>query len=336
MRLGDEDVKKRIKTADTNLKKKPAWKVFSDRLSETLKVVFSGDQVLSKYKKLEREHRQGKSARRQTGNDGREDDTELCDMLNTAFARRAGVRGANLADADNVVESSDENMTFAVPENLRAQHNPNLEAFLSQALPALTLTVGRRVEGRHVRDWRHNQRLDVAADAVADAPAEAPVNAAAATVEVDSAASGAERPSTGGETAAVGAEDPDSDDDDVILLHPPPQAARDDSDSETEWAPTTAFATPAVTPAPRFAVREITNSYVRNGQRVYVVDWEQTEEPEGNLPPAMVSAFNRRRLEEIRRVFIVDEAHHGREHPRRAHSRRTRRPLRRLRRAADN
>ncbi|KAJ8525001.1 hypothetical protein ON010_g16115 [Phytophthora cinnamomi] len=215
-------------------------------------------------------------------------------------------------------------------------------------------TAGRRVEGRHVRDWRHNQRLDVAADAVADAPAEvpvatasaevpvvtapaeAPVNAAAATVEVDSAASGAERPSTGGETAAVGAEDPDSDDDDVILLHPPPQAARDDSDSETEWAPTTAFATPAVTPATRFAVREITNSYVRNRQRVYVVDWEQTEERKGNLPPAMVSAFNRRRLEEIRRVFIEDEAHHGRERPRRAHSRRTRRPLRRLRRAADN
>ncbi|KAG6602891.1 uncharacterized protein IUM83_06883 [Phytophthora cinnamomi] len=143
MRLGDEDVKKRIKTADTNLKKKLAWKVFSGRLSETLKVVFSGDQVLSKYKKLEREYRQGKSARRQTGNDGREDDTELCDMLNTAFARRAGVGGAILADADNVVESSDENMTFAAPESKQKIAVPmaSLADAMKEGMTAITASL---------------------------------------------------------------------------------------------------------------------------------------------------------------------------------------------------
>ncbi|KAE8997789.1 hypothetical protein PR001_g19494 [Phytophthora rubi] len=60
MRFGDEEVKKRIDAADTNLKKKLAWQFFAGKLSESVKVVLSGDQVLNKYKKLKCEYRQAK------------------------------------------------------------------------------------------------------------------------------------------------------------------------------------------------------------------------------------------------------------------------------------
>ncbi|GMF56268.1 unnamed protein product [Phytophthora fragariaefolia] len=46
MRFGDEDVKKRVEAAHTNLKKKLAWQFFAGRLSEALNVVICGTQLL--------------------------------------------------------------------------------------------------------------------------------------------------------------------------------------------------------------------------------------------------------------------------------------------------
>ncbi|GMF29318.1 unnamed protein product [Phytophthora fragariaefolia] len=131
MRFGDEDVKKRVEAADTNLKKKLAWQLFAGRLSEALNVVLCGAQVLNKYKKLKCEYRQGKAARQQTGNDGHEEDTELWGILNSAFAARTGVVGAILADADDAIDPTDEDMSFASPDS---KHKPAAPMTLADAM----------------------------------------------------------------------------------------------------------------------------------------------------------------------------------------------------------
>ncbi|KAE9342336.1 hypothetical protein PF008_g10210 [Phytophthora fragariae] len=127
MRFGDEEVKKRIDAADTNLKKKLAWQFFAGKLSESVKVVLSG-----------------KTARLQTGNDDREEDTELWGILNSAFARRAGVGGAILADSDNAVESSDEGMSFVSPESKQKAATPTVSLVdaMKEGMTAVAASLG--------------------------------------------------------------------------------------------------------------------------------------------------------------------------------------------------
>ncbi|KAE8991259.1 hypothetical protein PR003_g22416, partial [Phytophthora rubi] len=143
----------------------------------------------------------------------------------------------------------------------------------------------------------------------------------------------------------------DSSDDDVVWIPAPSglpvttgtgsvrnaDDGHDDSEaSETEWVPTENLAAPPSTAPQLYNIRAITNSYMRNGKRVYLVEWEQTEEPATNLPRNMVAAYNRRPRALVRRTFIEDQAGHGRGRLRNselAPERRRRRPLRRLRRA---
>ncbi|KAF4143667.1 hypothetical protein GN958_ATG07139, partial [Phytophthora infestans] len=98
----------------------------------------------------------------------------------------------------------------------------------------------------------------------------------------------------------------------------------DSSGSNKETEPTGTLA------AGNYCVRSITSPYIRNGRRVYLTDWESTEEPADNLPLEMVAAFNRRRRAPVRRAFIEDEAGHTRERRRPSADapRSRRRPLR--------
>ncbi|KAF4135885.1 hypothetical protein GN958_ATG14871 [Phytophthora infestans] len=81
MHFKDDDVRLRVKNADTNRKKALAWQFFANRLSEKLEVVLSSDQVANRYKKLKGEYRQGREARTDSGNDGNEDESELWGIL---------------------------------------------------------------------------------------------------------------------------------------------------------------------------------------------------------------------------------------------------------------
>ncbi|ETN09136.1 hypothetical protein PPTG_11168 [Phytophthora nicotianae INRA-310] len=112
MRFNDEEVKRRIESADTSMKKRLASQYFATRLSEKLNVVLSGTQVSTKYKKLKCEYRQGKSARSDTGNIGREDDSELWVILNSFFVGRPGIAGAVLADAEEEEDYPDNDVVF--------------------------------------------------------------------------------------------------------------------------------------------------------------------------------------------------------------------------------
>ncbi|KAF4033920.1 hypothetical protein GN244_ATG14129 [Phytophthora infestans] len=81
----------------------------------------------------------------------------------------------------------------------------------------------------------------------------------------------------------------------------------DSSSSDEETEPTETLA------VGNYYVRSITNAYIRDGQRVYVTDWEAAEEPAANIPPTMVTSFNRHRRAWVCRAFIGDEAGHTRE-----------------------
>ncbi|GMF47061.1 unnamed protein product [Phytophthora fragariaefolia] len=144
MRFGDEDVKKRFEAVDTNLKKTLAWQFFAGRLSEALNVVLCGTQVLNKYKKLKCEYRQGKAARQQTGNDEHEEDTELWGILNSAFAARTGVGEAILADANDAIDSTDEDMSFASPESKHKAAAPmtSLGDGMKEGMTAIAASLG--------------------------------------------------------------------------------------------------------------------------------------------------------------------------------------------------
>ncbi|KAF4045822.1 hypothetical protein GN244_ATG01796 [Phytophthora infestans] len=134
----------------------------------------------------------------------------------------------------------------------------------------------------------------------------------------------------------------DHSDSDVIWI-PPPRVGEarltlrealgggDSSSSNEEMEPTGALA------AGNYYVRSITNSYIRDGRRVYVTNWEATKEPADNLPPGMVASFNRRRRAQVRQAFIEDEAGHTSERRRSSAEAPSscRRPLRRLRGYAD-
>lgn len=100
--------------------------------------------MLNKYKKLKCEYRQGKTARQQTGNGGREDDSELWGILNSAFAGRTGVGGAVLADADNGTESADEDFSFSSPESKQKAAAPmaNLADAMKEGMTAIATSLG--------------------------------------------------------------------------------------------------------------------------------------------------------------------------------------------------
>ena len=72
---------------------------------------------------------------------------------------------------------------------------------------------------------------------------------------------------------------------------------------ETEWVPTEELQA-----APTWQVREVLDSYMRDGQRYFLVDWEPTEEPRANLPQSVIAAFFRKRRALVRARFIEDEA----------------------------
>ncbi|KAE8961017.1 hypothetical protein PR001_g30180 [Phytophthora rubi] len=103
----------------------------------------------------------------------------------------------------------------------------------------------------------------------------------------------------------------DSSDDDVVWIPAPSglpvttgtgsvlntDDGRADSEaSETERFPTENLAAPPSTAPQLYNIRAISNSYMRNGKRVYLVEWEQTEEPATNLPRNMVAAYRYRPL----------------------------------------
>ncbi|EGZ27075.1 hypothetical protein PHYSODRAFT_466745 [Phytophthora sojae] len=195
---------------------------------------------------------------------------------------------------------------------------PSPRGPLFDVLSLLQQQTGRRIEGHHVLAWRSSRRPSLR-----------------------------QLPSTGANASHAAAHD----DDDVVWIPAPSglpvttdtgsvlnaDDGRDDSEaSETEWVPTENLAAPRSTAPQLYNIRAITNSYMRNGKRVYLVEWEQTEEPATNLPRNMVAAYNRRRRALVRRTFIEDKAGHGRGRLRNsepAPERRRRRPLRRLRRA---
>ncbi|KAF4144376.1 hypothetical protein GN958_ATG06470 [Phytophthora infestans] len=94
--------------------------------------------------------------------------------------------------------------------------------------------------------------------------------------------------------------DSDHSDSDFIWILPPRVAEAkltmrealgdgDSSSSDEETEPTETLA------VGNYYVRSITNAYIRDGQRVYVTDWEAAEEPAANIPPTMVTSFNRHR-----------------------------------------
>ncbi|EEY66716.1 uncharacterized protein PITG_17268 [Phytophthora infestans T30-4] len=191
-------------------------------------------------------------------------------------------------------------------------NSSELASLLSEAFTALLQGGRRRIEGSHVRAWPGLPR------------------------ESSDAAEQKEPTFSNNDTA-----DSDHSNSDVIWI-PPPRVAEvkltprqalgdgDSSSSDEKTEPTEALA------AGNYYARSISNSYIRDGRRVYVADWEATEEPAANLPPRMVAAFNRRRRDQVRRASIEDEAGHTRERRRssaEAPSSR-RRPLRRLRRSA--
>lgn len=59
---------------------------------------------------------------------------------------------------------------------------------------------------------------------------------------------------------------------------------------------------------PTFQVRRILDRIRRDGVTYYVVDWEPTFEPRGNIPLNLIAAFERERRALARRTFIDDEA----------------------------
>ncbi|KAI9980690.1 hypothetical protein PInf_010009 [Phytophthora infestans] len=148
MRFKDEKVRRRVEKADTNKKKALAWQFFANRLSEKLEEVLTSEQVSSKYKKLKCEYRQGKSARSDTGNNGREDDSEIWGILNSAFGGRSGIGGTTLADADNDSDSGDEEQSFSSHDRLQKKSTPieNLAATMKEGMTSIAASMSTDVK----------------------------------------------------------------------------------------------------------------------------------------------------------------------------------------------
>ncbi|KAE9016227.1 hypothetical protein PR002_g13718 [Phytophthora rubi] len=259
----------------------------------------------------------------------READCNLAPINTPLGAEENGGAVATIAAATawtSTVENPDSTAAEAIPTSTAVEATP-------------ALIIAAKLAADDVADEKHaaaapaaEEKLSVAAIAVAEE-------------KVTTAASSADA------AQPLADSGDDSSDDDVAWIPAPSglpvttgtgsvlnaDDGRDDSEaSEAEWVPTENLAAPPSTAPQLYNIRAITNSYMRNGKRVYLVEWEQTEEPATNLPRNMVAAYNRRRRALVRRTFIEDQAGHGRGRLRNsepAPERRRRRPLRRLRRA---
>ncbi|KAL3671866.1 hypothetical protein V7S43_002534 [Phytophthora oleae] len=129
-----------VESADTSMKKRLAWQYLASRLSEKLSIVLTGIQVATKYKKLKCEYRQGTAARNETGNEGREDVSEMWGILNCAFARRTDIGGAVLADIDDDSKYADDETTFN-SSSKKAKPATPLETFTDAMKKGMTAIV---------------------------------------------------------------------------------------------------------------------------------------------------------------------------------------------------
>ncbi|KUF83517.1 hypothetical protein AM587_10000260 [Phytophthora nicotianae] len=243
-------------------------------------------------------------------------------------------------------------------------NSSELTSLLSEAFIALLQGGRRHIEGSYVKAWsgllrepsdaaedkatpmgaENTATTDSLEDSVstldADEKQQPPSNARGETHFDAGSTRAEEKEPTPSNNNTANSDNSDSESD--VIWIPPPRVAEakltlhkalgDDSGSSDEETKTT-----ETLAAGNYYVRSITDSYVRDGQRVYVTDWEATDEPAANLPPRMFAAFNRRGRAQVRRAFIEDEAGHTRERRRPSaeapSSRRQR--LRRLRRYAD-
>ncbi|KAE8913681.1 hypothetical protein PF006_g15773 [Phytophthora fragariae] len=196
--------------------------------------------------------------------------------------------------------------TVENPANTAAEAIPTSTAV--EATP--TLTTSAKLDADDVAEEKRaaavpaaKEKLSVAAIAVAEEKVTTTA-IAVADVKVTTAASSADA------AQPLADSGDDSSDDDVVWIPAPSglpvttgtgsvlnaDDGRDDSEaSETEWVPTENLAAPPSTAPQLYNIRTITNAYMRNGKRVYLVEWEQTEEPATSLPRNMVAAYNRRR-----------------------------------------
>ncbi|KUF86360.1 hypothetical protein AM588_10001131 [Phytophthora nicotianae] len=200
-------------------------------------------------------------------------------------------------------------------------NSSELTSLLSEAFIALLQGGRRRIEGSHVKAWTDLLRepsdaaedkstpmgaektatTDSLEDCVstldADEKQQPPSNAREETHFDAGSTRAEEKEPTPSNNNTANSDHSDSESD--VIWIPPPRVAEakstlrealgDDSGSSGEETKTT-----ATLAAGNYYVRNITDFYVRDGQRVYVTDWEATEEPAANLPPKMVAAFNRR------------------------------------------
>ncbi|KAE9203475.1 hypothetical protein PF004_g18128 [Phytophthora fragariae] len=92
LRFHDDQVKRRLEAADTNVKKALAWQLFANVLSQSLGMVIQQEQVSSKYRKLKL-------------------DEELWTILHDAFSPHEGISGEVLFDSQ--LEENEEDATPA-------------------------------------------------------------------------------------------------------------------------------------------------------------------------------------------------------------------------------
>ncbi|EGZ22047.1 hypothetical protein PHYSODRAFT_490365 [Phytophthora sojae] len=103
LRFHDDQVKRRLEAAYTNVKMALAWQLFANVISQSLGMVIQQEQVkvFSKYRKLKRMYRKERRELTQTGNNPsqREIDEELWAILHDAFSPHEGISGEVLFDS---------------------------------------------------------------------------------------------------------------------------------------------------------------------------------------------------------------------------------------------
>ncbi|KAE9157820.1 hypothetical protein PF004_g32076 [Phytophthora fragariae] len=146
LRFHDDQVKRRLEAADTNVKKALAWQLFANVLSQSLGMVIQQEQVSSKYRKLECVYRKERREITQTGNNPREReiDEELWTILHDAFSPHEGISGEVLFDSQ--LEENEEDATPA--ENTEAspakskQPIVQLASAMQSGLEAIAASMG--------------------------------------------------------------------------------------------------------------------------------------------------------------------------------------------------
>ncbi|KAE8880301.1 hypothetical protein PF003_g35507 [Phytophthora fragariae] len=169
LRFHDDQVKRRLEAADTNVKKALAWQLFANVLSQSLGMVIQqeqvksewlhqmqlttsiflllrGVQVSSKYRKLECVYRKERREITQTGNNPREReiDEELWTILHDAFSPHEAISGEVLFDSQ--LEENEEDATPA--ENTEAspakskQPIVQLASAMQSGLEAIAASMG--------------------------------------------------------------------------------------------------------------------------------------------------------------------------------------------------